>query len=82
MGNKTAKGSKKKKNSTELTEVIHIKLNELNNSQTLNQCFVFKQEEVQLLLSNTSFTREEIFKWHEGFIVSQTYWELIFIKSI
>jgi len=26
------------------------------------------EEEVQLLLANTSFTREEIKKWHEGFI--------------
>jgi Ca2+-binding EF-hand superfamily protein len=40
-----SKGSKKKKNPTELTE-----------------------DEVNLLLSNTSFTREEIYKWHQGFI--------------
>lgn len=28
------------------------------------------EDEIQLLLANTSFTREEIKKWHEGFIVS------------
>lgn len=26
------------------------------------------QDEINLLLANTSFTREEIQKWHEGFI--------------
>jgi hypothetical protein len=28
-----------------------------------------KKEQIILLLANTSFTREEIYKWHEGFIV-------------
>jgi Ca2+-binding EF-hand superfamily protein len=26
------------------------------------------EDEINLLLANTSFTREEILKWHEGFI--------------
>ena len=26
------------------------------------------KEEISLLLANTSFTRDEIHKWHEGFI--------------
>ncbi len=29
----------------------------------------FIQEEITLLLANTSFTRAEIHKWHDGFIV-------------
>lgn len=26
------------------------------------------EDEINLLLANTSFTRQEIIKWHEGFI--------------
>lgn len=26
------------------------------------------EDEINLLLANTSFTKEEILKWHEGFI--------------
>jgi hypothetical protein len=28
------------------------------------------EEEINSLAANTSFSREEIMKWHEGFIVS------------
>lgn len=34
----------------------------------LTYVFILNQEEINLLLANTSFTREEIHKWHEGFI--------------
>lgn len=29
---------------------------------------ILTEDEINLLLSNTSFTREEIQKWHQGFI--------------
>lgn len=29
---------------------------------------VLTEDEINLLLANTSFSREEILKWHEGFI--------------
>lgn len=37
------------------------------------------EDEINLLLSNTSFTREEIFKWHEGFIVSSICSRILFL---
>ena len=30
---------------------------------------VLTEEEISSLMANTSFTREEIHQWHEGFIV-------------
>jgi hypothetical protein len=68
MGNKP--GSKKR-NPTELTEVrqtwafYYFFLRFKKKANFLNK------DEIVILLANTSFTREEIKKWHEGFIVNK-----------
>ncbi len=37
------------------------------------------EQEIQLLLSNTSFSRDEIVQWHAGFIVSSKFDKLFCI---
>lgn len=44
----------------------------------MNNCL---KDEVNLLLSNTSFTREEIYRWHDGFIVGFGYFGQNFSKT-
>ena len=33
-------------------------------------CAVLSEEEINFLLTNTHFNRDEIIEWHSGFIVS------------
>ncbi len=41
-----------------------------NNSAKKQSHLKISEEQMNTLLANTSFSREEILQWHEGFIVS------------
>ena len=41
-----------------------------NKGSKKNDPAKLSEEEINLLLANTSFKREEILQWHAGFIVS------------
>ena len=41
-----------------------------NGSSKKNDQTKLSEEEINLLLANTSFKREEILQWHTGFIVN------------
>ena len=41
-----------------------------NNAGKKHDELVISEEQMTSLLANTAFSREEILKWHEGFIVS------------
>ncbi len=68
MGNKS--GKSKKKDATVLTEVCRPLKNKalLNNCNLVMNFLIFFQEEIQFLLKNTNYTREQINKWHRGFL--------------
>ena len=65
MGNKGAKGVKS--SAAGLTEVFK-KLNPTKINFNFFIDFLFKQE-INLLLANTHYTREQILQWHTGFLV-------------
>ena len=49
-----------------------------NGEKEENQKIKISEEQILNLLANTSFSREEILNWHDGFIVSISYEYIIF----
>jgi hypothetical protein len=66
MGNKGAKN--KKKDMTVLTEVM--RLFSFKDSKHDFYRFQSFKDEIRFLLNNTHYTKEEIQRWHAGFLVN------------
>ena len=41
-----------------------------NSSKSKKRATQLSEEEIQLLLKNTHFNRQQILEWHHGFLVS------------
>lgn len=41
----------------------------VSGRETAKDCTVLSENEIETLLNNTSFDREEILDWHKGFLV-------------